>query len=242
MLAVEDKLIRGSVCYGRRVIDYTYFSVERKTMEIAVHPDASVVVKAPEGTQVEAIESKLRKRARWIVRQQDYFQQFNPRTPQRHYIGGETHLYLGKQYQLKISVGDANKVHLKNGVFEVSCWQKVSPHMTKRLMERWYAKKAAEQFAQSMERCWPKIARYGFRKPDIVIQRMQKRWGSLSELGTLTLNVELVKASKECIDYVVLHELCHLKHHDHSPAFYQLLDRLLPEWRKLKHRLELRMA
>ncbi len=242
MRALEDTFSRGSIRYGRRLIDYTCFPVERKTMEIAVHPDASVVVKVPAGTEVEAVEAKLRKRARWIVRQQDYFQQFNPRTPQRHYIGGETHLYLGKQYQLKVCTGGANKVCLKNGAFEVTCWQKVTPHMTQRLMERWYAGKAAEQFAQSLERCWPKIARYGYRKPDIVIQRMQKRWGSLSELGTLTLNVDLVKASKECIDYVVLHELCHLKHHDHSPDFYRLLDALLPEWRQLKHRLELRMA
>lgn len=235
-------MIQGSVQYGRRVIDYTCLSVDRKTLEIAVHPDASVMVKAPEGTDIAMVETKLRKRARWIVRQQDYFKQFNPRTPQRLYISGETHLYLGKQYQLKVSVGDVNKACLKNGLFEVSCCHKVTPQMTKRLMERWYAEKAAEQFAQSLERCWPKIARYGYHKPGIAIQRMQKRWGSLSERGTLTLNVNLVKASKECIDYVVLHELCHLKHHDHSPAFYKLLDSHLPEWRKLKHRLELRMA
>jgi predicted metal-dependent hydrolase len=242
MLSVDANLTQGSVHYGQRVIDYTCSTVDRKTLEIAVHPDASVVVKAPLGTGVEAIESKLRKRARWIVRQQDYFKQFNPRTPQRHYISGETHLYLGKQYQLKVGAGGENKVRLKHGVFEVTCWQKVAPHMTKRLMEQWYAQKAAEQFAQSLERCWPKMARYDYHKPSIVIQRMEKRWGSLSEIGTLTLNVELVKAPKECIDYVVMHELCHLKHYDHSPAFYQMLDTYLPEWRKLKHRLELRMA
>lgn len=236
------EMMEGSIFYGQRVIDYTCSTVDRKTLEIAVHPDASVVVKAPAGTDVGAIEAKLRKRARWIVKQQDYFKQFNPRTPQRHYISGETHLYLGKQYQLKVSVGDANKVRLRHGVFEVSCWQKVAPHMTKRLMERWYAEKAAEQFAQSLERCWPKIARYGYHKPSIVIQRMEKRWGSLSENGTLTLNVELVKASKECIDYVMIHELCHLKHHDHSADFYRLLAALLPDWHHLKQKLELRLA
>jgi len=151
-------------------------------------------------------------------------------------------LYLGKQYQLKVSVGDANKVRLKNGVFEVTCWQKIAPHMTKRLMERWYAEKAAEQFEQSLERCWPKFKRYGLHKPSLVIQRMEKRWGSLSETGTLTLNLSLVKASKECIDYVMIHELCHLKHHDHSADFYRLLAALLPEWQNLKQKLELRLA
>ncbi|HBR92884.1 MAG TPA: M48 family peptidase [Opitutae bacterium] len=236
------EIMEGSIQYGQRVIDYTCSTVDRKTLEIAVHPDASVVVKAPAGTDVVAIETKLRKRARWIVRQQDYFKQFNPRTPLRHYISGETHLYLGKQYQLKVSVGDANKVRLKNGVFEVTCWQKIAPHMTKRLMERWYAEKAAEQFEQSLERCWPKFKRYGLHKPSLVIQRMEKRWGSLSETGTLTLNLSLVKASKECIDYVMIHELCHLKHHDHSADFYRLLAALLPEWQNLKQKLELRLA
>lgn len=237
-----NEIRSGSIGYGQRIIEYSCQSAQRKTLEIAVHPDASVVVKAPAGTDTAAIEAKLRKRARWIVRQQDYFKQFNPRTTQRHYISGETHLYLGKQYQLRVSVGSENKVRLKNGVFEVICWQKVAPHMTKRLLERWYAEKAAEQFGQSLERCWPKFERYGLHKPGLVIQRMEKRWGSLSETGTLTLNLSLVKASKECIDYVMIHELCHLKHHDHSADFYRLLAALLPEWRDLKQKLELRLA
>lgn len=241
-MLLMNEMHSGSIGYGQRVIKYSCQSAKRKTLEIAVHPDASVVVKAPAGTDTATIEAKLRKRARWIVRQQDYFKQFNPRTPQRHYISGETHLYLGKQYQLRVTTGSENKVRLKNGAFEVTCWQKVAPHMTKRLMERWYVEKAAEQFEQSLERCWPKFKRYGLHKPSLVIQRMEKRWGSLSETGTLTLNLSLVKASKECIDYVMIHELCHLKHHDHSADFYRLLAALLPEWRNLKQKLELRLA
>lgn len=232
----------GSIRYGQRVIEYACQSANRSTLEIAVLPDASVRVKAPKGAEPSRIESKLRKRARWICKQQDFFMQFNPRTPQRTYVGGETHLYLGKQYQLKVSAGDANQVRLKNGAFEVTCWQKVTPSMTKRLMERWYAQKAAEQFAESLDRCWPPFSRMQCRQPDLVIQRMRKRWGSLSEVGTLTLNLDLVKAPKECLDYVVTHELCHLIHHDHSTAFYNLLEKQLPDWRRLKHKLELRLV
>ncbi len=71
---------------------------------------------------------------------------------------------------------------------------------------------------------------------------MEKRWGSLSEKGIVTLNTNLVKAPKECIDYVVIHELCHLKFNNHSSDFYKLLDSVIPGWEKIKHKLELKIA
>ena len=71
---------------------------------------------------------------------------------------------------------------------------------------------------------------------------MQKRWGSLSDKGTVTLNTDLIRAPKECIDYVVTHELCHLKYNNHGPEFYKLLDSVIPGWEKIKHKLELSMV
>ncbi len=93
------------ICYGQRKIDYKLIFTDRKTLEIAVLPDRSVVVKAPAKSALSLIEKKLQKRARWILKQFDYFQQFTPLTPDRRYINGETHLYLGKHYRLKISGG-----------------------------------------------------------------------------------------------------------------------------------------
>ena len=71
------------------------------------------------------------------------------------------------------------------------------------------------------------------------IMQLKKRWGSLSKNGTLTLNRDLIKAPKECIEYVIIHELCHLEHHNHGPEFYRLLERSLPDWVKRKHKLEM---
>ena len=95
-----------SFVYGRNAIDYNLFYFERKSMEIAVHPDCTVVVKAPAGSGISLIEKKIIKRARWILQQQNYFRQFTPKTPRRCYVNGETHLYLGKQYRLKIAQGE----------------------------------------------------------------------------------------------------------------------------------------
>ncbi len=239
---ISDGSRKLAVKYGSKEIEYNLIHVKRKTMEIAVHPDSTVVVKAPLQSDITLIERKIIKRARWILRQLNYFNQFNPKTPDRCYVSGETHLYLGKQYRLKLSEGPENCVKLSRGFFYVTCQNKPTPDITKKLLNQWYLKKAQIQFAQSMDRCWMKFNNLGISKPKLSIKQMQKRWGSLSSRGTVTLNTNLVKASKECIDYVVTHELCHLKHNNHSPEFYELLNSVIPSWEKIKHKLELSMV
>jgi len=126
--------------------------------------------------------------------------------------------------------------------FHTTCRNEPSPNAAKKLLNQWYSEKAQLQFAESMDRCWQKFNGLGISQPKLSIKRMQKRWGSLSDKGTVTLNTDLVRAPKECIDYVVTHELCHLKYNDHSPKFYKLLDSVIPGWEKIKHKLELGMS
>ena len=228
--------------WGGRIIDYTLLFCDRKTMEIAVCPDSSVVVKAPFDTSKELVEQKLKKRARWIVRQKNYFGQFNPKTPARCYVSGETHLYLGRQYRLKLVQGEENSVRLTRGYFYVTTRAVPNPDMTRKLLDAWYLEKAREQFSKSLDRSWAKLKDHAIARPQVSIRRMQKRWGSMSEKGTMTLNSDLVRAPRECIDYVVTHELCHLLCRDHSSGFYTLLESVIPGWEKVKHRLELSMV
>lgn len=226
-------------CYGGKRIDYTLLYAERESLEIAVHPDSSVVVKAPYDSTMEKIEQKLRKRARWIIRQQNYFMQFLPRTPARSYVNGETHLYLGKQYRLKVSQAASNSVKLAQGYFHVACKGAVTHSSVRLLMHKWYAEKSQFHFKESLGRCWPYFEKYDVTRPTLAIRSMKTRWGSLSSRGTMTLNREIIKAPRDCIDYVVMHELCHMIVKDHSPHFYQLLESLMPNWEHLKHRLEM---
>ncbi|HBT89682.1 SprT family zinc-dependent metalloprotease [Desulfobacter sp.] len=231
-----------SIVYGRKNIDFSLLYCDRKTMEIAVHPDSTIIVKAPVQYDITLIEKKIIKRARWILRQLNYFKQFSPKTPDRCYVNGETHLYLGKPFRLKLAKGQENSVKLSRGFFHVNCRNEPTPNVAKKLLNQWYSEKAQLQFAESMERCWQKFNGLGIGKPNLSVKRMQKRWGSLSNKGTVTLNTDLVKAPKECIDYVVTHELCHLKYHNHSPDFYKLLDSVIPGWEKIKHKLEVSMS
>ena len=231
----------SQLIYGGRTIDYSLVYCNRKTMEIAVCPDNSVVVKAPYDSDTALIENKLVKRARWILRQMNYFGQFNPKTPERCYVPGETHLYLGRQYRLKLAHGSENAVKLARGYFLVKTKDIPSPALAGKLMETWYLEKAREQFTDSLDRSLHKMKDYDISKPHLSIRRMKKRWGSLSDNGTMTLNRDLIRAPKECIDYVVTHELCHMIFREHNSGFYNLLESVTPGWEKVKHRLELIM-
>ena len=211
-------------------------------MEIAVHPDQRVVVKVPAGTDMEIIQQRMLKRARWIKRQRDYFGQFSPRTPAPWYLGGETHLYMGRQYRLKIGAGEVNKVKLAGGFFRVTVAESSAPEQVKRLLNEWYAQKAGERFTEILCRCLMNFKRMSIPAPKLSIRRMKTRWGSLSPKGTLTLNVSLIRAPRECIEYVITHELCHLKHSRHDAAFYRLLERHMPDWERRKHKLEMTLA
>ncbi|CAK8721046.1 YgjP-like metallopeptidase domain-containing protein [Candidatus Electrothrix laxa] len=250
-MKAEQQYSRHSVLYGQKTIAFSLLYSERKTLEIAVHPDSTVFVKAPVQSDIALIEKKIRQRARWILKQLNYFKQFTPKTPARCYVNGETHLYLGKQYRLKLVKGPENSVKLSRGFFHISCRNEPTPAIAKKLLNGWYLEKARLQFAASMDRCWQKMGCLGINKPilpippippSLSIKRMHKRWGSLSGKGTVTLNTELIRAPTACIDYVVMHELCHLQYHDHSPEFYRLLNTVIPGWKKIKHKLELSMV
>ena len=231
--------VKHSVRYGKRIINYTLLYSYRKTLEIAVHPDGSVVVKSPPNSSLYKIEQRVVKRGRWILKQIKFFDQFKPQTPKRCYINGETHLYLGKQYRLKIFSGNRNYVKLYRGFFQISTIEKDKPEIIKNLLNKWYLDKAFDQYQKSFDRCWVKFQNKEFERPTITVKKMSKRWGSISKRGAITLNSVLVKAPKECIDYVVTHELCHLIHKNHSREFYSLLNNIMPNWKRIKHKLEI---
>ena len=232
----------GVVSYGREKIEFSFCHVNRKTLEIAVQPNHSVIVKAPLGIAQDEINQRVIKRAKWIIKQRNYFRQFEPRTPIRCYVGGETHLYLGRRYRLKIKKGRRNEIKLVRGYFKIQVKGSVSSNMIKKLLDEWYAEKAADKLRESFDQCLSRFKIIPLKQPRMQIKKLKKRWGSLSEKRTLTMNSDLIRAPRECIDYVVTHELCHLKHKDHGTKFYKLLGKTMPDWKKRKHKLELTLA
>lgn len=232
-----------SVKYGEHRIEFSIVRRERTTLEIAVEPDASVVVAAPQDASLTAIEEKVRKRAAWIRRQQRYFLQFLPRTPGRQYVAGETHLYLGRQYRLKVVPHVQATVKLGRGFIVVQTHWPDRAEVTRELVEHWYRARALAKFAERLEFNLLRFpAPDDFRPNGLIVRQLRQRWGSMSPGHRLLLNRRLIEAPVDAIDYVITHELCHIAVPHHGPEFFELLDRVLPDWEKRKNRLEQRMA
>jgi hypothetical protein len=222
--------------YGTRIIPYTLRYEPRKTLGVTVHPDLSVVVQAPPGTPQADVESVLQRRARWIAKRLDDYARYSPDLPPREYVSGETHRYLGRQYRLRVMDGEPESVSLDGQFILVSVRDRAKGRV-ETLVKRWYRARAREVFSERLAACYPRIEQLGVALPALAVRKMRTRWGSASPSGRISLNVKLVQVSTLLIDYVVLHELCHLVEPHHGKGYYELLSRVLPDWRQRRERL-----
>jgi len=222
------KTMVGTLTYGRDTIRYEVrFLASRQTLAIEVHPDSRVLVRAPLGCPGALIAERVQKRAGWISRQLAELERYRPRTPARQYINGESHLYLGRQYRLKLISGEAASVKLTRGQLLVTLPGDPEPERVKALLRRWYLDRARAVFTEVLDASMPHFK--DIDHPRLIVRTMRSRWGSLSLAGTMTLNVKLVRAPRPCIEYVVTHELCHTKHRDHDARFFKLLGQVMPD-------------
>ena len=229
-----DKVI-DSMMFGSTALDYAVTYAPRKTLGISVRPDCSVEVKAPVGATMEEIRLHVRRRAAWIYRQQCYFRSFGIHTPARKYVSGESHLYLGRQYMLRVVQGGRDEVHYRGNILEVDCRQKDD---VQALMCAWYRRRADIKLHEFAVPLVERFRRYGVEPAGIVLKEMSTRWGSCTPSGRIFLNPRLICAPRICIEYVITHELCHLVHKNHTKAFYELLKHEMPRWEEWKMKLE----
>ncbi len=217
-------------------VDVTFSACKR--LAITVHPDLRITAKAPAGCEPTVLLHRLEKRSSWIARQIDYFERFQPLPIERRFVSGETHYYLGRQYRLRIRPGKIARVRLAGRFFEMELPDTGNREKARTLMLDWYSAHARDLLSRRLTQYIPTFERMGAEVPEVRCRRMKKRWGSCSNGGVIMLNTELVKAPIHCIDYVILHELCHLLFPNHDRKFYQLLRLHLPDWEKRKERLE----
>lgn len=225
------------VQFGSQTIEYQLELMQRGTLSIAVHPDLSVVVKAPEGTNAKEINQRVYKRAKWILNQKRRFEIFLPDVPPRKYISGESHRFLGRQYRLKAIKNETEQIKLSRQFLEVYT-PGTKPNHVRELVEAWYREQANQVFQERLSATYPKFSRENIPYPKLSIRKMQSSWGSCSAKGTISLNIKLIQVPVEFIDYVIVHELCHLKYMHHEPEFYKLLSRMMPDWERKKERLD----
>jgi predicted metal-dependent hydrolase len=243
---------RGAFYYGNDIIHYDVIrksqsskvsfskAVARKVV-IKVHPDQRVVATVPHDATDDSIQEAMLKRARWIWQNiEEFAKQKNYVLPKR-YVSGETQFYLGRRYVLKVLIDSeqVSNVKLSRGKLNVTLRKDFDDRMVKvkPLIDKWYQHRAKAIFHERLNNILPK-AIWVTDTPSFRVMAMKKQWGSCSTKGNLMLNPHLIKAPKECIDYVILHELCHIAEHNHSEKFWRLLTQVMPNWKEIKAKLD----
>ncbi len=223
--------------FGSRRIDFSLTYLKRKSLGIKVHPNSTVEVLAPLDTKEELVLQKIKAKAPWILKQIDHFNSYRPSTPPRRFVNGETHLYLGRQYRLKIVPDTTDVIKAWRGQLWIHAVN-TYPENLKKQLDEWYKQKAIIIFNNLLQEVMPKFKRYKIVPLVLTIRTMSKRWGSCSPSGKIILNTELIKASKGSIEYVIIHELCHLVHRNHDRTFFDLQNKMMPNWKRWKDSLE----
>ena len=229
------QITRDHIQYGATIIDYDIEFAQRKTLSICVNPDSSVCLRAPIDATLEQIQQKVHKRASWILKQKRFFESFGTSTTKRQYISGESHLYLGRQYMLRVKESNVNAVHYQNNIIEIECRHKKDAGI---LLQTWYRQRANVKFQEYAKPIIEQFSIYGVKPQSLSIKKMDKRWGYCTIDGHITLNPRLICAPRCCIEYVITHELCHLIYRSHNKEFYALLTKEMPHWEKWKNKLE----
>lgn len=223
--------------FGSFVYCYDLIKQDRKTLSLTVTPDLRICVKCPHKAEDERIELFLKKKWFWIEKQLKFFGKYQRKEYKKEYISGESFHYLGRQHQLVVRRAQEDKVSLLRGVLMVYTTKPVSNGAyTKKLISGWYVEKTNMVFNERFEKMKEK---FDYNKmPSLAVRDMKRRWGSYLSKNKIVLNPRLIYMSKDCIDYVIVHELCHAKYKNHDKKYFALLDKKYPKWKKVKEKLE----
>jgi hypothetical protein len=203
----------------------------RRTLAIIVEDDGRVVVRAPLRLKQQAIDEFVKARETWILtKRRQALERANRFVPKR-YVSGEEFLYLGEPYRLEIEDHQRQPL-LLNGGFRMA---RAALPRAQAVFERWYRRQALRVMS---ERAAAYAASHGFAFNRIRITSARKRWGSCGHKGNLSFAWRLVMAPQPVIDYVVVHELAHLKHRNHSKRFWSKVASILPDFREREGWLE----
>jgi hypothetical protein len=224
--------------FGTFIYEYRLIKQDRKTLSLTVTPELKIILKCPYGATEEKIESFLKRKWFWLEKQLSFFKKYRRNIYQKEYLSGESYLYLGRQYKLVVKRGKDDSVALTKGKLLISTTRLVSDGKhNKNLINAWFLEKTEKIF---QERFLSMLSKFDYKNtPNLKIREMKKRWGSFLNKDKILLNPKLINMPKECIDYVITHELCHLKYKNHDKRFFEMFNKKFPKWEKVKDKLEI---
>lgn len=223
-LCTEDRELAIILRYGKR-----------RTLGITVTPQSEIKISAPEGLSHERILQAVTRRMPWILKQLKEFENvlFQNLTPS--YESGQTLRYLGRDYMLRVNQipeYEEEQVVLEHRILRVDIRDREQKERINLMVEEWYRNEALVHLGNRFEELYQRIKRHDIPRPQYYLRRMDKRWGSCTPTGIILLNPEMIQLPVHCIDYAIMHELCHLKYRNHSKDYYYFLDTVMPDWKE----------
>lgn len=222
---------------GGRPIAVKITLSKRRSYAIIVSPNLQVEVKAPLRSSESWLLARVYERELWILKHLEKFGKRPGAAKPKQYAEGEMFSYLGRQYKLRFVSEHAGNVRVNGEYLDIGLKNK-TPAAARAALKFWYKQQAHEVFTTRLPACLEMAQ--NLKLPEfkmLNIKHMRGRWGSCSSRREITLNPELVAATPECIDYVIVHELCHLREHNHSPRFYRLMSMAMPDWKQRRRLL-----
>ena len=218
-----------------RKIDCEIKRSRRKTIALYVFPDARVEIRVPLLYNVNDVEPFLIKHSRWLFNRLD--SKCDNVIAAKRFVDGELHYFLGKQYPIKVNAASRSSVVFKDDMIHISCRDTSNVSKISDILDCWYLEQAKRVFQEISIPLIKQMAKYNVAPKSFSIRKMKTRWGSCSRKGSISLNLHLIKLPEPCIKEVILHELCHLVHFNHSKEFYALMTAEMPDWKLWKKEL-----
>jgi predicted metal-dependent hydrolase len=225
----------------RQVKDIQYHllpGVARKTTDIVIERDGLITVRPPKRMSAEEVDETVLAKRMWIYRNLAEWEDLNATRVVREWVNGESFLYLGSQYRLSLVENQEEDLKLKEGRFCLR--RELLMHggaaAAQKAFETFYSNKGEERLAARVRFYEPKV---GIRAGSVTVKELGFRWAACMQSGDVHFHWRCLMAPLTVIDYIVVHELCHLRHRDHSDAFWNEVDKILPDYKQRKEWLRL---
>lgn len=209
----------------------------RRSIGISVLPDSSVIVRVPYLTSLKTITRIVTDKYCWVIKHRDNYRKLDNSSLNRSYTTGELHLFRGNRSIIQIEKSVMPYVRFNDNTIELGTSKTDDEAAIKRLLYKGYKDEALILFPELLQKVVREHQNQMFKPAGLIIRTMKRRWGSCSNKGLITLSTELIKLSDLYIEYVIAHELCHLKHHNHGAQYYKLLSEVFPEWKNVRKEL-----
>lgn len=226
--------------YGKEQIKYTLEFKDVKNINLRIKNGGDVIVSASPKVSLEVVERFVKSKRRWIVKHRSTTRELESNhSIERKYVSGENFIYLGQNYRIKVVESEKEGIEINGQYIFVYVKNKNAEHKRRWLVEGWMRTRVKAELSNAFSNAIEKYAMLVDIPCCMNLRKMKTCWGTCNaEMRKITLNTSLIYAPSYCIEYVILHELCHFRFQNHSKSFYELIENLMPDWKVRKDILD----